>query len=120
MCESWIVSDEEQTIVKINAQINWRKLLTIFLLVMVLPTLSAMLFDWWFATRPLITIAAIVVCFPTATILVVRIALAEMDRVIAEVTPPQLVEAEAVETELALETESLPEAQSVVDSSPTS
>jgi hypothetical protein len=109
------VSDEEQTVVKASAQINWRKLLMISLLVMVLPTLSAMLLDVWFATRPIITIAAIVICFPTATIMVVRIALSEMDRVIAEVTPLQLVE-----TEPAPDIESLPEVQSEGDSSPTS
>lgn len=112
------MSGEEQTVVNTSAQINWRKLLMISLLVMVLPTLSAMVFDWWFATRPIITIVAIVICFPTATFMVIRIALAEMDRVIAEVTPPQLGETEPVETELALETESLPEAQAAVDSSP--
>jgi F0F1-type ATP synthase assembly protein I len=83
----------EQTVVKSTARIDWRKLFVPFLFIMVLPTLTAFWLDRWLGTLPYITIVAIVICFPAATILVTRIALQEMDRVIAEVTPPAQDEA---------------------------
>jgi hypothetical protein len=71
-----------------QTRINWRKLLWPMLLIMVLPTLSALLADWWLGTLPLITIVAILICFPLATFLVIKIALQEMDALIAEIVPP--------------------------------
>jgi hypothetical protein len=61
---------------------------------MVLPTVAAVLVDMRLGTLPLVTIAAILICFPLATFFVIRIALQEMDRVIAEVAPPLEWEAE--------------------------
>jgi hypothetical protein len=63
------------------------------LFIMVLPSIAALWLDQWLGTLPYITIVAIVICFPTATVWVIRIALQEMDRVIAEVTPPAQDEA---------------------------
>lgn len=82
------MSDAEPTVNKATARIDWRKLLVPSLFIMVLPTLMALLADKWLGTLPFITIAAIVICFPLATVIVLRIALQEMDRVIAEVAPP--------------------------------
>ena len=97
------MSKGEQAVVKATvketARIDWRKLLVPSLFIMVLPTLSAIVLDKWLGTFPYITIVAIIICFPTATFLVMRIALQEMDRVIDEVAPllpPEVTEAEEV------------------------
>jgi hypothetical protein len=81
------VRNGEQTVGKATARIDWRKLAVPSLLILVLPTLLAYLLDWWLGSLPLITIAVVLICFPTATFFVIRIALQEMDRVIAEVAP---------------------------------
>lgn len=82
------MSESEQTVVEATARIDWRKLLLPSLFIMVLPTVTAFLLDQWFGSLPLMTLAAIVICFPTATFFVIRVALQEMDRVIALVAPP--------------------------------
>ncbi|MCC6454347.1 MAG: hypothetical protein IT328_05345 [Caldilineaceae bacterium] len=91
-------------------RIDWRKLLLPFLFIMVLPSVLAILADFWLGSLPFITIAAIVLCFPTATILVMKTALREMDRVIAEVAPP-------VPEEAALPETGLPESEVAAESS---
>ena len=96
--------------VKATARIDWRKLLVPSLFIMVLPTISAIVLDKWIGTFPYITIVAIIICFPTATFLVMRIALQEMDRVIDEVAP--LLPPEATEAE------ELPDAGTELTSSP--
>jgi F0F1-type ATP synthase assembly protein I len=70
---------------------------------MVLPSVVAILVDYWLGSLPFITIVVILICFPTATILVTKKALREMDRVIAEVTPPLPLEEALPETELEVE-----------------
>jgi F0F1-type ATP synthase assembly protein I len=70
---------------------------------MVLPSVVAILVDYWLGSLPFITIVVILICFPTATILVTKTALREMDRVIAEVTPPLPLEEALPETELEVE-----------------
>jgi hypothetical protein len=102
----------EQTVVKATARIDWRKLLLPTLLIMVLPTISAFLLDKWLGSLPFITIAAIIICFPTATFLVIRIALQEMDRVIAEVAPPPLPEGDSPLERSGVETGVTPETES--------
>jgi hypothetical protein len=77
-----------QPIYKVTPRIDWRKLLLPFLFIMVLPSIAAFALDVWLGTLPFITIVAILICFPIATIWVTRVALKEMDRVIAEVAPP--------------------------------
>jgi hypothetical protein len=84
-------------------RIDWRKLLLPFLFIMVLPSVVAILVDYWLGSLPFITIVVILICFPTATILVTKTALREMDRVIAEVTPPLPLEEALPETELEVE-----------------
>jgi uncharacterized membrane protein len=94
-----------------TARIDWRKLLLPSLLIMVLPTIAAILLDKWLGFFPFITIVAILICFPTATVWVTRVALKEMDRVIAEVTPPQPLE-EPLETEVLQRQEAAPKIES--------
>jgi hypothetical protein len=99
----------EQTVVNTTARIDWRKLLVPSLFIMVLPTISAIVVDKGLGTFPYITIVAILICFPTATIWVIRVALQEMDRVIAEVTPPAQDEA-LLEADVVSDLESYPAA----------
>jgi hypothetical protein len=93
------VSVIEQPVYQATPRINWRKLLLPFLLVMVLPTIVAISLDLWLGTLPFITIVAILICFPTATIWVTKVALKEMDRVIAEVAPSITPESDLPATE---------------------
>lgn len=81
------MGESEQTVVQATARMDWRKLVP-SLLIMVLPTITAFLLDMWLGSLPLITIVAILICFPAAGILFTRITAQEMDRVIAEVAPP--------------------------------
>jgi hypothetical protein len=97
------VSESEQTVDKTITHIEWQKLLLPFLFIMVLPSIAAILLDIWLESLPLITIAAILICFPVATFLVMRRALKEMNRVIGEVAPPRLPEPEIPETEIEAE-----------------
>lgn len=71
-------------------RINLRLLTRLFLLVLVLPCSAAIAVDLLAGTLPFITIAAIVICFPTAAILLSRAALRELDRVYDEIAPPAL------------------------------
>ncbi len=105
------MSNSEQAAVKPTARIDWRKLLVPSLFVMVLPTITALLVDRWLGTLPYITIGAIVICFPIATVWVIRVALQELDRVIAEVTPPEQEES-APATGAVFETPAEPGVQS--------
>ena len=82
------MSDKEQTVVKATARISWRKLAVPLLLIMVLPTILAIVIDRSLGFFPFLTLAAILICFPLGTVLGIRVALQEMDRVIAEVAPP--------------------------------
>lgn len=66
------------------------------LLTLILPVSVAILSDWWLATSPFLTMAASLICIPLATVVVIRMALKELDRVIAEVAPPDPVEVEDV------------------------
>ena len=66
---------------------DWRKLMNHFSLVLVLPSLLAILVDFWLGLFPLVTIVAILICFPTAGFLLNRVTLQEMDRVINEIAP---------------------------------
>jgi hypothetical protein len=63
----------------------WR-LTRIFLLVLVLPCCLAIAVDLLAGTFPYITIAAILIVFPIAAIVINRTALSELDRVIQEVS----------------------------------
>lgn len=80
-------------------QIDWRKLVSFFFLAMVLPTVVALVLDWWLSFFPYITIAVISVCFPLATIMGMRMTLKEINRVIDEVAPPS-EESDSIELDL--------------------
>jgi len=113
------VGESDQAVVGATARIDWRKLLLPSLLIMVVPTISAILLDKWLGSFPFITIVAILICFPAATIWVTRIAMQEMDRVIAEVTPPPPLEALEVESGTPSEVSFSPEINSGAETSPT-
>lgn len=68
-------------------RINLRLLTRLFFLVLVLPCTAALAVDLLVGTLPFVTIAAIVIFFPAAAIVISRTALSELDRVIAEVAP---------------------------------
>jgi hypothetical protein len=68
-------------------RINLWLLTRLFFLVLVLPCTAALAADLLLGTLPFVTIAAIVIFFPTAAIVISRTALSELDRVIAEVAP---------------------------------
>jgi hypothetical protein len=70
-------------------RINTRKLAAILLLGLLLPVTAALAVDLTIGTLPTVSIVAIVVCFPTAAILISRTVLHELDRVIQEVAPPE-------------------------------
>jgi hypothetical protein len=64
----------------------WRALKAL-LLTLVLPLTAAVVFDVATGTLPVLTIVAVVICIPLATIVVNRTVLAEFDRVVRIVAP---------------------------------
>ncbi|MCC6458416.1 MAG: hypothetical protein IT328_25930 [Caldilineaceae bacterium] len=71
-------------------RINLRLLSQLFLVVLVLPCAAAIAVDLLIGTLPFVTIAAILIFFPTAAIVISRAALRELDRVFDEVAPAPL------------------------------
>lgn len=69
-------------------RIDLRKLTQTFLVVLFLPTVTAIAIDLWLDMLPTVTLIVILIVFPLATILINRTALREMDRIIQEVAPP--------------------------------
>jgi hypothetical protein len=63
------------------------------LFTLVLPMSLAIGADWLAGTLPWVTIAAVLICIPLATVVVNRTVLAEFDRVVAFVAPPDSEEA---------------------------
>jgi hypothetical protein len=57
-------------------------------LALVAPVLLALLADWLLGWLPWLTLAAMLVCVPLATVLVSKAALRDLDRVFAQVAPP--------------------------------
>jgi hypothetical protein len=74
-----------------QAHLDWRQLITGLLLTLIAPVGFALLLDWWLTTLPLITMIVGLICIPLATVVVVRTALSELDRVIAAVAPDDQV-----------------------------
>lgn len=68
-------------------QVQITPLLVRLLAALVLPVTCAFLVDRWLGTTPWVTLAALIVCLPLATVLVVKSALRDMDRLIAVVAP---------------------------------
>lgn len=71
-----------------QAHIDWRRLTIRLVSTLIAPITLALILDWWLMTLPLTTMVVGLICIPLATIVVVRMALTELDRVIAEVAPP--------------------------------
>lgn len=70
-----------------QAHVDWRQLTIRLLLTLIAPVGAALMLDWWLATLPFITMIVGLLCIPLATVVVVRTALSELDRVIAAVAP---------------------------------
>ncbi len=71
----------------------WRGLWAL-LFTLVLPMSLAVVADLLTGSLPWLTIAAVLICIPLATVVVSRTVLAEFDRVVALVAPPELDEDE--------------------------
>ena len=64
-----------------------RRLLSRLLWALLLPVAAAFAADAVLGTRPLLAVAAAIVCIPLATVLVSRTALTELNKVIQQVAP---------------------------------
>ncbi len=82
-----------------TSRIDWRKLMQPFAFALVVPCLLAILIDFLTGWYPFATIAAVVICFPTAGYLLNRVTMQELNRVFAEIAPLPLPE-EVVEEHL--------------------
>ncbi|MFO7632644.1 MAG: hypothetical protein R6W76_08905, partial [Caldilinea sp.] len=81
--------------------IDWRRLGLRLLFTLILPVTIAFLFDQWLGTSPFLAMAIGLICIPVATFAVIRMALTELDRVIAEVAPLEQQFDEDVEVSIA-------------------
>lgn len=70
-----------------DIRLNIRRLLTSLFCTFVLPLSVAILADIQLDWFPLVTIAASIIFIPLSTVVVVRVALSEMDQMIRELTP---------------------------------
>ena len=86
---------------------------------LVLPVSFALLVDWLVGSLPWVTIAAALICIPLATVVVSRIVLAEFDRVVALVAPPEAAVEEDDSGEPAAESSTAADAGDAADSLPT-
>ena len=87
-------------------RVDVRRLLKVLLLSMLLPLGAMTVLDYFVGTWPFLTIISLAVILPIGTLLTSRAALTEMNRVIAEVAPPDdddvdrdMIDAEIVETD---------------------
>ena len=76
-----------QTSTQASSWIDWRRLGLSLLLTLVLPVSLAIVIDLWLMTWPFLVIVTGLLCIPLATIVVMRIALAELKRVFEAVAP---------------------------------
>lgn len=83
-----------------TSRIDWRKLTQPFAFVLVLPCVLAILIDFLMGWFPLVTIVALIICFPTAGYLLNRVTMQELNRVIDEIAPAPLPEVKASEVEV--------------------
>ena len=58
------------------------------LLGLVVPVTLALLVDWQAGTEPLFTLVTALICIPLTSVLVIKAAMRDMDRIIAAVAPP--------------------------------
>ncbi len=71
------------------AAINWMRLGLLLLLTLIVPVGFALLFDLWMGTSALLMMVVGLIAIPVATVVVIRTALIEFDRVIASVAPSE-------------------------------
>lgn len=76
-----------QTSTQTSSWIDWRRLGLGLLLTLVLPVSLAIFIDLWLTTWPFLVIVTGLLCIPLATIVVMRMALIELERVFKEVAP---------------------------------
>jgi hypothetical protein len=70
-----------------HVRINVRRLMALVVYSLMLPLSTLLVLDYVTGWFPWLTIAACVICIPLSTLIVIRTALAEMDRVIELVAP---------------------------------
>lgn len=68
-------------------RINWRRLTGYVVSMLVTPTLAAVVLDQIIATSPWLTIVVSLICIPTTTVVVMRTALLEFEKIIEVVAP---------------------------------
>ena len=78
-----------------DARINVRRLAKTLFLSLILPVVLAALVDSLAGTYPWFVIAAAVICIPLSTVIVIRMALAELEAVIRQVAPAPPPESDA-------------------------
>ncbi|GIV70628.1 hypothetical protein [Caldilinea sp.] len=87
-----------------SMRIDWRRLIRYILLLLVAPTLAAIALDQILAISPWLTLIVSLICIPATTVVVMRTALLEFEKIIEVVAPvepeadvePELAEASAV------------------------
>ena len=80
-------------------RIDWRRLIRYVSLLLIAPTLAAIVLDQVLAISPWLTLVVSLICIPATTVVVMRTALLEFEKIIEAVAP---VEPEAdVDPEIA-------------------
>ena len=83
-----------------SSWIDWRRLGLGLLLTLVLPVGFALFIDLWLTTWPFLVIVTGLLCIPLATIVVMRMALNELERVFEQVAPREPeIDKEVVESD---------------------
>jgi hypothetical protein len=102
-------------------RIDLRRGVKALLLTLIIPVTAAVVVDITSGTLPFLTIAAVIICIPLATIVVNRTVLAEFNRVVTLVAPPEVEELPTPEGTLEGTPEGMLEgtADSAVDSAST-
>jgi F0F1-type ATP synthase assembly protein I len=72
---------------KSSMRINWRRLTGYVMFMLIAPTLAAVVLDQIIATSPWLTIVVSLICIPATTVVVMRTALLEFEKIIEVVAP---------------------------------
>lgn len=70
-------------------RLDLRRLVKLFLLMLVLPVVGAFIIDLLFNLTPLLTIVSSVICIPLTSVVITKVTLAEFDKVIDQVAPKE-------------------------------
>ncbi|MBK8047043.1 MAG: hypothetical protein IPK16_07925 [Anaerolineales bacterium] len=79
-------------------RIDVQRALKLFLFTLVVPVTAAFVLDQVAKTLPILTMAAVVICIPLATVMVNRAVLGDLDRIFAIVAPELPLEEEQAPT----------------------